>query len=66
MSSCEKCVMPDGDPNRYHELLLDRCGEKACTPEERAGNRAGWCPDCGRMTLHQHTGECMTPNCEGK
>jgi hypothetical protein len=57
MSSCEKCwAEAGGDADRYAILLKER----DCEPEEQAGPDAGKCPNCGRMTLHQHTGECMT------
>jgi hypothetical protein len=60
MSTCEKCWSDAYNPYgsqtaRYNELVSTR----KCTPEEQAGPNAERCPDCGRMTLHQHTGECM-------
>ena len=58
MASCEKCWRDArGNPDRYAELVMQR----ECTPEEQAGPDAERCPVCKRMTLHQHTGECM--NC---
>lgn len=56
MSACEHCwAEAGGDVDRYGELLKVR----ECTPEEQAGPDAKACPNCGRMTLHQFTGECM-------
>jgi hypothetical protein len=62
MSSCEKCwADAGGDADRYAALIKER---HPCTPQEQAGPDAKWCPDCGEMTLHQHTGECMNPQCD--
>ncbi len=64
MSSCEKCWRDahhePGDcvPDAYARLMLER-KSNPCTPEEQAGTDASRCPKCKRMTLHQHTGECM-------
>lgn len=61
MSACEKCW---SDAHRgpqfsvaeeYARLVVER----NCTPEEQAGPDAERCPACGRMTIHQHTGEPM-------
>jgi len=57
MATCEKCWREaGGNPYRYEELISTR---PPCTPEESAGPDAGRCPVCGRMTLHQHCGDCM-------
>jgi hypothetical protein len=60
MSSCEKCWAdaqgPYGDVSEKYQRLVR---ERNCTPEEQAGPDAEKCPACGRMTLHQHTGEPM-------
>lgn len=68
MSACEKCWVDshrdaDGDfsdnqPKRYGELIESR-RDSPCTPEEQAGPDASKCPQCGRMALHQITGDCM-------
>lgn len=56
MSACEKCWKDSGgSSDRYQELLaVNRCSD-----EEQAGEYARECPHCGRMTLHQHTGQPM-------
>ena len=60
MTACEKCWKDSGgDHARYKRLLKGR----HCTPEEQAGDDAGLCPDCGRRTVHQHTGDCLSPEC---
>lgn len=65
MSGCEKCwrdAHGDGEldvPERYRLLLVERTGEKSCTPEQQAGSNATKCPSCDRTTRHQITGECM-------
>ncbi len=58
MSSCEKCWQESRFVDSYHELLESR-KDSPCTPEEQAGPNASECPKCKRMTLHQHTRECM-------
>jgi len=67
VSACEKCwrdsATAEDHAARYAELIEERKANP-CTPEEQAGEDAKWCPDCGRMTLHQHTGECMNPECK--
>jgi hypothetical protein len=64
MSSCEKCWAsaydPYGDQGVHYRA---RVMTHRCTPEEQAGPDAGWCPDCGRMSLHQYTKECMNLEC---
>ena len=68
MSSCEKCWSDaHGDPyvsvaERYQALIEERRATP-CSPEEQAGPDAGQCPRCLRHTLHQHTHECMVPEC---
>jgi len=63
MSACERCwseAQTNEDPSaRYLQLVRSRTGERTCSPEEQAGSDAEECPDCKRMTRHQHTGECM-------
>lgn len=67
MSSCERCWSRAFNPYGY-ETQAERYQENIkthnCSPELQAGDDAGWCPDCGRMTLHQHTKECMSPECD--
>lgn len=69
MSSCERCWSRSYDPfcavsqgERYAENVKNH----SCSPELQAGDDAGWCPDCGRMTLHQHTKQCMNPECDSQ
>lgn len=63
MSSCEKCwADAGGDADRYKWLLANR---KPCSAEEQAGPNAGFCPECLRKTIHQHTGQPMC-GCEGR
>ena len=64
MSTCEKCWRDAGLTGDYWSLLNER-NKNPCTPEEQAGPDAGKCPECGRMTLHQLTGEPMC-GCETK
>ena len=63
MSICAKCwtdsKASDDPPARYIELIEQRTGDLACTPEEQAGPDATECPGCKRRTCHQVTGECM-------
>lgn len=55
MTVCEKCWKDaGGDPDRYTVLVLSR----DCTAEERAGEGAKRCPQCGRNTVHIHAGHC--------
>lgn len=70
MSSCEKCwadahVYPFGDVAERYQRLMEERKDTPCTPEQQAGQGAGECPICHRMTMHQHTGEpmcgCDTP-----
>ena len=58
MSSCEKCWRDKGIGGDYHALLESR-NDHPCTPEEQAGPDASECSLCGRMVIHQYTGECM-------
>jgi hypothetical protein len=65
VSSCEKCWAASYDPQgdqskRYQERLMTH----KCTPEEQAGPDAQWCIECGGMTRHQHTGQCMVEECD--
>lgn len=57
MSACEKCwADAGGDSDEYRRLIEVR---EPCTPEQQAGLDASECPDCNRLAIHQHTGECM-------
>lgn len=58
MSTCEKCWKDSRLEENYAEVLKSRAANP-CTPEQQAGEHARECPWCGRMTLHQHTGEPM-------
>ena len=61
MASCEKCWRDaGGEWVAYNRLLEARfiAGE-ACSPEEQAGEGAGWCPECERGTAHELTGRCV-------
>ncbi len=62
MSACEKCWRESRDSDHYRRLLESR-EDNPCTPEEQAGFDAKKCRKCGRMTLHQYTGECMNKGC---
>ena len=65
MSACEKCwsdafeqgFYRGGSTAEIYRQLVDE--REPCSPEAQAGPDAGQCPTCDRMTLHQHTGECM-------
>ena len=65
MSTCEKCWRdahaggPYADVAENYARLLEKRKDKPCTPEQQAGENAGWCPKCDRKVLHQHTGKCM-------
>jgi len=57
MATCERCwSLSLGSSERYARLLK----EEDCTPEQQAGPDAKTCPECGRCTLHQHVGCCMS------
>lgn len=65
MSSCERCWSMAYDPygnqlERYQENIRAH----NCTPEQQAGPDAGWCPDCGLVSLHQYTKQCMNLECD--
>jgi hypothetical protein len=71
MSACEKC-WTDSQFGGDYTKLLDARKDHPCTPEQQAGPDATECPECHRLTLHQHTGEPMcgcaldpTPWCSG-
>lgn len=49
------------DPDEYSDDA-DICG----TPEQQAGEEARKCPQCNRISIHQHAGVCMVPGCGGK
>jgi hypothetical protein len=56
MASCEKCWGESGgDLEKYTRLL----NERKCTPEEQAGEAAGFCTKCERQTVHQHLRRCV-------
>lgn len=68
MASCEKCW---ADANR-EAFLLGGDGvdayrrlvrERTCSPEEQAGQDAGFCSRCSRWAVHQHVRICMA--CDG-
>ena len=68
MPACEKCwrdsqgvSMYGADGvSEYRRLLRERDVDgKRCTPEEQAGPDATECPECNRMTAHQHCRICM-------
>lgn len=61
MSSCEKCYSDAWLMNRrYSDLVAEReASGNICTPEQQAGSNAAKCASCGRMTVHQHTGQPM-------
>lgn len=59
MSACEKCWSDSSGMFGEYALLLAERDPHPCTPEEQAGPDAGTCPECGRKTLHQQTGEPM-------
>ncbi len=59
MSSCEKCWHDAGGNADLYSRLVESRRENPCTPEQQAGDDAGYCPKCSRKTIHQHTGECM-------
>lgn len=59
MSACEKCWHDAAQAGVPYSQLLKERRTNPCTEEEQAGPHARKCPHCGRMTLHQHTGEPM-------
>lgn len=59
MSACEKCWTDSRRMDMSYGDLLDERKEHVCTPEQQAGPDATECPECHRLTLHQHTGEPM-------
>jgi len=71
MASCEKCwgdaymrtlTNPmKSQAEHYQDLIKERRGEKACTPEQQAGHDATECKKCGRKSVHQYARVCM--NC---
>lgn len=58
-ASCEKCWRDSGGQGAGYGDLVRSRKDNPCTPEEQAGPYASKCPECKRMTLHQHTDECM-------
>jgi hypothetical protein len=67
VSACEKCWRDahrsDDVAAEYTRLITERKANP-CTPEEQAGDYATECPKCRRRSVHQHTGECMTFDCD--
>ncbi len=64
MSSCEKCWRdahrgPYTNVAKEYGRLIGERKYHPCSLVEQAGPDAGKCPSCGRLTLHQHTGEPM-------
>lgn len=60
MSSCERCWSMAYDPySSQSERYQENIATHTCTPEQQAGEGAGECPECHRMTKHQHTDELM-------
>jgi ribosomal protein L37E len=68
MASCEKCwndarkralTIPSRKTveEHYQDVLKERA-LTPCTPEERAGNNAFFCPNCERKTIHPATKRC--------
>lgn len=69
MSACEKCwrdahTGPEADVAAEYSRLIAERRASPCAPEEQAGEFATVCPKCNRRTVHQHTGECMTSDCD--
>ena len=67
VASCERCwgdaflrslEGPDDQATAYRKLIAERTGDRACTPEQQAGEDALWCPECGRRTWHQAAKLC--------
>ena len=56
MSTCEKCWRdahaggPYADVAENYARLLEKRKDKPCTPEQQAGENAGWCPKCDRKS----------------
>ena len=68
MPSCEKRWRDArGDAELYSQLVDER-NEKGreCSPEDQAGDDAGWCPACSRKTIHMHSEVCMVKECESR
>lgn len=67
MTQCMKCWSDsashryDGTGPSYEDLVLSR----SCPPEDQAGVNALACNKCGMRTIHEITGECMNPECDG-
>jgi hypothetical protein len=67
MSACEKCWTDSSISGKEYQVLLkerEAHGE-TCSPEEQAGLNARYCQKCKRRTKHQHTNDCMNPECSG-
>ena len=67
MARCEKCwsdarvqakISRRSVSECYQDLLGTR-KDNPCSPEEQAGPDATECPECNRMTAHQHCRICM-------
>lgn len=68
MARCEKCWNDAfhkafNDPKTQAEFYEELIKKRKCTPEQQAGIDAKVCPKCKRKCLHQHTGDCMNPEC---
>lgn len=69
MASCEKCWeaahrearLTDGDVVTIYRRLLQR---NDCSLEEQAGEAARPC-SCGRRTVHQYAGICLSCGLDG-
>lgn len=57
---CKNNRCPYYDPASIFAAIRS---DHPCTPEEQAGPDAIICGECKRMTIHQHTGECMACKC---
>jgi hypothetical protein len=63
--TCEKCWRDSamyrlrGVGVSYRDLVDERRGAAACTPEEQAGSDATVCEHCGRGAVHQHVRICV-------
>lgn len=60
MSACEKCWSEAGGDAEYYSRLLT---VNVCTPEQQAGPDGQRCANCGLMSLHQYTKQCMNERC---
>lgn len=64
MSACERCwSMAYDSQGNQADRYFENLAKHECTPEQQAGPYAGWCAECGRMSVHQYTRKCMTSGC---